>query len=88
MIPCFGFRPADDNVITTLQREQEMRAVKRAVQLALLDRERNKLASEREAAAEMELAEKKKRRGRIAEVVAWVTTSVAVIWMLMRAGVR
>jgi len=88
MIPHFGFRPADDNVITTLQREQEMRAVKRAVQLALLDRERNKLASEREAAAEMELAEKKKRRGRIAEVVAWVTTSVAVIWMLMRAGVR
>jgi len=88
MIPCFGFRPADDAVFTTLQREAEMRAIRIAVNTTLLEKERARLASEREAAAEMELAEKKKRRGRIAEVVAWVATSVAVIWMLVRSGVR
>jgi len=88
MIPHFGFRPADDNVITTLQREAEMRAIRIAVNTTLLEKERARLAAEREAAAARALAERKKRRGRIAEVVAWVTTSVAVIWMLMRSGVR
>jgi hypothetical protein len=88
VISHYGFRPATDDVVTTLQREAEMRAVKHAVHLALLDKERARLITEREAAAALELAKAKKRRGRIAEIVAWVTTSVAVIWMLMRSGAK
>jgi len=61
MIPHFGFRPADDAVITTLQREAEMRSVRLAVHAARLDLERKRLADEGAKAEQ----ERKRRRNRL-----------------------
>ena len=82
MIPHFGFRPADENVITTLQREAEMRSIRLAVHAAKLEKERARLAREREAAAERAIAERmarSRKRRRVAETVMLTVVGVALL---------
>ena len=81
MIPHFGFRPADDAVITTLHREAEMRSVRLAVHAARLDLERKRLADEGAKAEQ----ERKRRRNRLIETAALVITGV-VLFALVALG--